>query len=136
MATEAIEPAAVVALGMVTPLGHGADASCAAIRAGLTRFTELPGIEVEGKPVVGAFVRGVTDGHLGLGRFARLAGGAMKDLIGNAGGGLTPVPGLYLALPQEDRPALDGRIAKDLPARIGEWSELGGLAARARVFPS
>src|SRR5690242_11525067 len=100
---------AIVALGMVTPLGHGAEASCAAIRAGLTRFAELPGVEIDGAPAVGAAVAGVTDGLSGVDRFARLAGGALQDLLENAALGDRGLAsaGLYLALPPDHRSALD-----------------------------
>lgn len=131
-------PGAILALGMVTALGHGAEASCAALRAGLNRFAELPGIEIEGAPVVGAAVREVTDGTLGLGRFVRLAAGAFRDLVDGAA--LTErelaTAGVYLALPSEGRPALDPRIGASIAARIGEWCEVGGLEAKTRVFPS
>jgi 3-oxoacyl-[acyl-carrier-protein] synthase-1 len=142
MANEAREisrsPGAILALGMVTPLGHGADATCAGLRAGLTRFAELPGIEVEGAPVIGAAVRGVTDGTLGLGRFVRLAAGAFRDLIDGAA--LTErelaTAGVYLALPSEDRFGLDPRLGETIARRIGEWCEVSGLDAKTRVFPA
>ena len=55
MATDALPPAAaIVALGMVTPAGHGAESSCAAIRAGIARFAEMPEVEIEGAPAIGA----------------------------------------------------------------------------------
>jgi len=138
MATEAADPVAIVALGMVTPLGHGAEASCAAIRAGLTRFAELPEAQIDGASVIGATVQGITDGLLGLDRFARLAGGAVQDLIEAAalGDRGLAAAGLYLVLPPGDRPGVDGRLAGMLPARIGEQCHLDGLAGRTRVFPS
>jgi 3-oxoacyl-[acyl-carrier-protein] synthase-1 len=138
MANAARDAGAVVALGMVTPLGHGAEASCAAIRAGLTRFAELPGIELEGMPVVGAAVRGVTDGLVGLDRFTRLAAGAVRDLSDNAELSERDAAssGFYLALPAEGRPGLDARIAAELARRIGQECEIGDLPGRTRVFSS
>jgi 3-oxoacyl-[acyl-carrier-protein] synthase-1 len=124
-------------MGMVTPLGHGAEASCAAIRAGLTRFSELPGIELDGAPVVGASVHGVTCGHLGLDRFTRLAASAVEDLVRAATMSERElgVTGLYVALPPEGRPSLDARIAGSIGRRIGEQCGIAGVEARTRVFP-
>jgi 3-oxoacyl-[acyl-carrier-protein] synthase-1 len=137
---------AILALGMVTPAGDGADASCAAIRAGIARFAELPEIAIERAPVVGVSVRGVTDGLTGLDRFSRLAGGAVREVIESAS--LTErdlaAAGLYVALPSasrssaglpsEGRPGLDERLAADLARRVGEACAVD-FSKSTRVFP-
>lgn len=153
-------PAAITAIGMVTPAGHGAEASCAALRAGLTRFAELPSVTLpddDGKPapVIGASVTGITCGTRGLGRFTRLAADALRDLehaarrasagstVTGASAGST-VSGasaalagasLYLALPEPDRAPDGDRIAREIGARLERFTAIRGLAARARVFP-
>ena len=55
----------------------------------------------EDQALIGCPASGITEGHLGLGRFAKLAARAVGDLIANAGvtaGGLARA-GLYVALP-------------------------------------
>ena len=131
--------AAVLGLGMVTPLGHGAEASAAAIRAGLARFAELPwSAAVYGSPVVGAVVVGVTDGLLGADRMARLAAGAVADLAENAALSARDLAGagFYVALPSPDRPGVDPSVASSIGRRIGEACSIGGVEARTRVFPA
>src|SRR5689334_21292668 len=81
--------ARITAIGMVTPAGLSAHASCAAIRAGLARFAELADITLPGddgvdRPLVGSAVHGVTDGTRGLGRITPLCAGAIRDLLANA----------------------------------------------------
>ncbi len=126
----ALDPAAIVALGMVTPLGHGADASAAALRAGLTRFAELPEIEIEGAPIVGAPIRSLTDGLVGLERFASLAAAALRDLLDRASLDERALAStrLYLALPN------DGLAP--VAARIADQCGVSALAKRSQVFPA
>jgi 3-oxoacyl-[acyl-carrier-protein] synthase-1 len=45
----------VTGIGMVSPVGYNAPQTCAALRAGVARFTELPGIiDGNGDPVIAA----------------------------------------------------------------------------------
>lgn len=78
---------ALTGMGMVTPLGYDVPTSCASIRAGISKLEELhefpneeffkyDGDLVE---VAGGRVVGLTDGHLGLSRFSRLALPAFKE---------------------------------------------------------
>jgi len=77
---------------MVSPLGMSAEASCAALRAGLVRFFELqdrpplaaleePLCKSDGQPatVVGSWVRGMTDELEGQARLLALLEGATQD---------------------------------------------------------
>ena len=115
-------------VGMVTPLGDGSEASCAAIRAGISRFQEMPWIPLldrdELKVVpVGAMVRDWADGFAGLGRFTRLAANALRDLFDQCA--IAPsdlgAAGMYVALPPEGRAGVDPRVHTDLGARLHEW---------------
>jgi 3-oxoacyl-[acyl-carrier-protein] synthase I len=139
-----VAPAAITAIGMITPAGHGAEASCAALRAGLTRFSELPSVTLpddDGEPakVIGAAVTGITCGTRGLGRFTRLAADGLRDLAhaARASGASAALAGasLYLALPEPDRAPDGDRIARELGARVERFTGFRGLAGRSRVFP-
>ena len=77
---------AITGLGMVSSLGASAVASCAAARAGLTRWTELE-LQVsdedsmEDEPLRGHAARELTCGFEGVGRLVRLGEAALGDLV-------------------------------------------------------
>ena len=78
---------AVTGLGLVCTLGHDVVSGCAALRCGIVRPSPLglqvvssgdsPGVE----PVMGHPLRGLSDGFVGLGLYALLAQGAIRDLL-------------------------------------------------------
>lgn len=77
---------AVTGLGMVTSVGYGRTGSCSAIRAGLTRACELPGLLVSSgdgdvTPARGHPVSGFAEGFFQAGAWVRLAAGALEDLL-------------------------------------------------------
>jgi 3-oxoacyl-[acyl-carrier-protein] synthase-1 len=86
-----IERLAISGFGMVSPVGRSAPASCAAIRAGIARprrvsyFQALDEEKQEEVPVTGYPVRGYTEGFNMVGRWLRLARGAVQDLLGLSG---------------------------------------------------
>lgn len=138
---EGSAPLAVSGLGMLTSVGAGAAASCAAIRARMARFSEIEGAgltDEEGAPVrvVASPILGVTDGYAGLGRFTRMAAHAIRDLLEGSGlsGREVGAGGLYVALPEIDRPGTDARLATELGGRIERWCGIRGAAGRIRVF--
>lgn len=82
----------VGALGAVTSVGLGARASAAAIRAGVTRPApiEVDVLDMDTQtpvPAVGHPVDGYADGFQLLGRWLRLAGGAVDDLLASGAPG-------------------------------------------------
>ena len=141
-APPAPEPFAVTGIGMMTPVGHGAYQSCASIRADITRIAPLDYFCVENEvfeevPVQGCPISGVTDGYFGLGRWSRLAGDAIGDLVRNTGLPAADLDrtGLFIALPPQDRPGVDQRITDLLGLRIGQWNNITGLEQRTTVYP-
>jgi 3-oxoacyl-[acyl-carrier-protein] synthase-1 len=74
---------------MMTSVGHDAVTSCAAIRAGITRPSELPDPdflddELEPVSITGHPIAGYTDGFYLLARWLRIASGCLLDLVLNA----------------------------------------------------
>ncbi len=131
--------AAITALGMVTALGDGARPTCAALRAGIVRLAELPGISlrVEGRgpvPAVGSAVPTITGDTRGVARFASLACAALGDLVRSAGAAAIGGADLFLALPPSDRPGLDPRIHAELGEALDARGPLLDLARRTRSF--
>lgn len=131
---------AVRGVGMTTPLGDGLDASCAALRAGLARFREMPWIALEDrekKPIVPVGALAFEEGLTGLGRLTRLAANALRDLFQSAG---TPADalataGLYVALPANGRAGVDPRTHAELGAQLHEWLDLRPARAM-KIFPT
>jgi len=80
----------ITAVGAVTAVGRSALASAAAIRANITRprpvqhFRVLDNDSQETVPLTGHPIHGFTEGFMGLGRWVRLARGALGDLLGAA----------------------------------------------------
>jgi len=96
----------VRAMGMASPLGRTAAGACAAARAGISRIGPADGLKVDDPelgevPVAGHVASHVTRGFEGVGRLARLAAAALRDLLD--GTDWRPRPGevcpTYLALP-------------------------------------
>jgi 3-oxoacyl-[acyl-carrier-protein] synthase-1 len=76
----------VSSLGMVTNLGRDVRTSCAAARAGISRFSSVGEFttfdpDTLETPVIGAPIAGFTDGFAATGTFVRLAHTALADLI-------------------------------------------------------
>ncbi len=142
--TATVPPSSVVVtgVGMMTPVGLSAEATYAAIRGGISMIGELEYFVIENDwfeevPLAGCAIAGVTDGYLGLGRWTRLATGAISNVLETAGlsDGELSAAGLYLALPSTERSGVDTRITQMLGLRIGEWLGIESLERRTRVYP-
>jgi 3-oxoacyl-[acyl-carrier-protein] synthase-1 len=78
---------AVTGVGIVSSIGLGAASTCAALRAGISRPSSYRGLSVldadtlEDEPVTGHPIAGFTDGFHLVGRWVRLARGALDDLF-------------------------------------------------------
>lgn len=129
---------ALTGIGMVTSVGLGAYASCAALRAGLVRIRELDlpqGTEglATRRPIVGSPIKGLTDGYFGLGRWARLAGYGLRDLLANArlDTGQLVQAGLFLGLPPSTSPERQQQLA----TRITQGLQVPDLMPRIHFYP-
>lgn len=119
---------AITGMGLVTPVGHDVASACAALRADISRLRELDEfpenvylrLDSDKIDAVGGRAAGITDGHLGLGRFARLAAPAFKQAWETARSRPEDArnTGLLLALPPKDRLDRDERLETFLPKRL------------------
>lgn len=73
----------ITGIGCVTSIGHTAAAAASAFRAGLSRPRPLTFVDVDGGPVTGRPVDGITDGFVQFGLWLRLALAAFDDLRAN-----------------------------------------------------
>jgi 3-oxoacyl-[acyl-carrier-protein] synthase-1 len=80
----------VTGIGLVTPVGLCADASLAALRAGVSRLSTMPNITIassptEQEPVIGASVPKLTEGQLGPARLLAMMRPAFAECLEDAG---------------------------------------------------
>ncbi len=136
---------AVTGLGLVTSLGEGAAACCAAARAGVTRPRPLEDVEVidedegEAAPVTVHSVE-ASEGFVGLGKLVRLGGLGLSSLLADVelpAGGRT---GLFIAV-GSDWLLSEADLERELPldrlgAQLAEHLEVAGGIAEHRVFPA
>ena len=100
---------AITALGMATAAGDGARPSSAALRAGIVRLAEIPGLALTtpgGRtvPAVGGVAEALGGAARGVDRLAALGGAALHDLARHDGLPDLAAAPLHLALPPADRP--------------------------------
>lgn len=131
----------VTGLGMVTPVGHNSKQTCASIRAGIARLTEseeflIPNEKGHLAPVLCGAVSGITDGHRRFLRILRMAVPACCEAIMESRITKENIKhcGLYIGLPEQDRPGMDTRAEKSLANRIGRALEAEDVATRTQVF--
>ena len=125
----------VVALGASTPVGRDAWSSAAAVRAGISGFTEHPYMDdTEGEPMRVAMAPWLEADCEGLDRFEALLIPALKQALApiadRADPGLRVA--LALGLPTE-RPGLPAHLWGGLRARLAQ--QLPGRFAAEAVFP-
>lgn len=77
---------AITSIGMLTSVGKDAVTACAAIRAGLSMPSEIPYLHTidedhANKAVIGHPIRACTEGFVVVGRWLRLACGAVSDAV-------------------------------------------------------
>ncbi len=71
----------IVATGMVCSVGLSAVSACAAIRAKVAKFDDLPYADNQGEPIVGAAVPGLEPGRTGCERLVELLALAIEDCL-------------------------------------------------------
>lgn len=120
--------------GMVSAVGLHAAAASAAIRAGISKFDELPYLDALGEPVVGAAIPGL-DMQFGP-RLVAMLVGALRDCIdGLPGHELAHVP-LIVGLTEPGRPGGCPGLARTV---LDDVSQALGRAFHpklSRVIPS
>ncbi|MBC7856504.1 MAG: 3-oxoacyl-ACP synthase [Pirellulaceae bacterium] len=104
--------------GMICPVGLNAAAACAAMRAGIAGFAELPFHDRSDEPIVGAAVPGVPPGLTGDARLLFLLEKALSDCLSSAGFDQTDSIPLLVGLSEAGRPGGGDDLAGDLIRRV------------------
>jgi len=107
------------ATGMVSAVGLNAPASCAAIRAGIAGFTELPYKDKQRRPVIGATVPHVDLKSTRVERLVEMLGMATRECLEQQTR-LPPVRGipLLVGLAEAGRPAGGAPLAETIVGRV------------------
>jgi 3-oxoacyl-[acyl-carrier-protein] synthase-1 len=107
----------ITATGMVCPVGLTARASCAALRAGISAFGELPYWDCEKRSVIGAQVPGLGERQFGDRLVAMLAPALHECMMSVPDTRWQNVP-LIVGLPELDRPGGAARISSVILSRL------------------
>jgi 3-oxoacyl-[acyl-carrier-protein] synthase-1 len=105
--------------GMVCSVGLSAAAACAAMRAGIAGFQELPYLDDQGEAIVGAVVPGVPLDMTRSERLGDLLSMAIIDCLGQVGSGPVEHIPLLVGLAEPERPGATG-LEDDIIARSFE----------------
>jgi 3-oxoacyl-[acyl-carrier-protein] synthase-1 len=137
---------AITGLGLVTTVGHDVVTACGALRCGMTRpwpvEYEVPADEGNANTLLTAHpLRGVTEGFQGIGRYLRMGGHALEDLLYDAGlkaegGRFWHGTGLYVGLTRtrnEEIDFYDGILEESLAEELAEQTGLPIPEALRRV---
>ncbi|WP_053144578.1 3-oxoacyl-ACP synthase [Pseudomonas sp. P97.38] len=117
-------PLFITGTGMVSPVGLCVASACAARRAGLSALSELPFLDNDGEPIIGAAVPTLDLDLPASPRLSKLFMQALAELVQNAPTlAFKEVP-LLLCLAEPERPGVDIRalaqtILQDLATRLG-----------------
>ncbi len=105
----------IVSTGMVCPVGLNAEAACAAMRAGISAFEELPYIDNSGEPIMGAVVPGFTlDNRHFKKRLIDMLARAVTECLGKVPQLSTDKIPVLVALAEPDRPGFPSGLAENI----------------------
>lgn len=122
--------------GMVCAVGLSAAAACAAMRAGISRFVELPYRDNQGEPIMGAVVPGASLSLKPKERLVQLLAMAIADCLrGEPAEPLDRIP-LLVAFAEPDRPGGETGLALTIIQQVQERLDIQFHPTSSRVFPS
>src|SRR4051812_35258809 len=104
--------------GMVCSVGLHAAATCAAMRAGLARFAEVPFRHTGGQLVIGASVPGLAAPFEDAARLPELLGRAVSECIGTRPAETLKDLPLLVALAEPERPGGGAGQASSMIAQV------------------
>jgi 3-oxoacyl-[acyl-carrier-protein] synthase I len=108
----------LTACGLVCSVGLQAKAACAAVRAGIGRFVELPYHHEHGESVIGAPVPELTVDFEDVGRLSELLSRALSEcLAAPHASSLSPLP-LLVGLAETGRPGSAAPVAEVILAEV------------------
>lgn len=125
----------VVATGMVCSVGLTAATACAAMRAKVAGFDDLPYVDNGGEPIVGAAVPDL-DWELKRGRrLVELLALAVEDCVESGAVGATGRIPLLLGLAETERPGGGGPFAKTIVGEVVDRLKIRFDVKRSETIP-
>lgn len=126
----------IVGTGMACPVGLSAASACAAKRAGISAFGNLPFHDAAGETVVGAAVPGLDWSASRESRLVGLLGLALADLLdGHPNAQWSEMP-VLLCLAEARRPGASAQVAGSIVKRIQEQLGVHFNSSKFRTFAS
>lgn len=107
----------ICSMGLVCPVGLSSAPACAAMRAGISAFGELPYWDSENDTVIGAAVPGLDGLQFGE-RLIGLLVPALKECLSSAQGTQWSEVPLVVGLPEPTRPGVGSNVAREIIPRI------------------
>lgn len=120
---------------MVCSVGLSAATACAAIRAGIARFDELPFHDNQGEPILGASVPGLESDLRPGDRVFELLAGALRDWLHQARRLALANTPLLVGLAERERPGAVAALGASLIQRIEDELQVRFHRALSRVIP-
>lgn len=112
------KPTCVTAIGMSCPVGLYSHAACAAIRAGIVRFQELPYQDNKGRAIVGSYVAALPFSLRRRERLVELLALALEDVLRQAPSMDFQRTPLIVGVAEPGSPGGESELTKDLIARV------------------
>jgi len=110
----------ITSTGMVCPVGLSAEAACAAMRAGIAQFEELPYLDNDGEPIVGTMTPGLDADLKFEHRLVEMLAAAILDCLkGKLSTPLATIP-LLVGLPESGRPGVQDVLADRIIGLVQE----------------
>jgi len=127
----------IVSTGLVCPVGLNAEASCAAMRAGISAFEELPYCDNDGEPIMGAVVPGFSlDNHYFEKRLVEMLATAVAESLSKVSGIATEKLPLLVGLAETGRPGFPSRLANNIINGLQDILEVRFHPEFSRVITS
>jgi 3-oxoacyl-[acyl-carrier-protein] synthase-1 len=124
----------ISATAMVCPVGLNAAAACAAKRAGISAFNDLPYSDNAGEPIVGAAVPGIELDQPRAPRLVEMLSKCLAGLMkGQPAARWEPVP-LLVGLAEKGRPGGGAELGESIVKRVQEASGVRFHPQHSRAF--
>jgi len=127
----------IVSTGLVCPVGLNAEASCAAMRAGISAFEELPYCDNDGEPIMGAIVPGLTmDSRHFEKRLIAMLAAAVAECLAKVPEIATEKVPVLVGLAETDRPGFPASLAGTIIGKLQNSLDIMFHAELSRVIPT
>src|SRR5437867_10175279 len=108
----------VSAVGMACPVGLSASAACAAMRAGVATFRELPYYGNDGQPIVGCIIPGLSVDLRREERLVAMLTMSIRDCLQRDWAAVTTTIPILIGVAENERPGASIMFAGKIISRV------------------